>query len=408
MEAMPAQRTTSPALSAAVNTVTDRDLQLRVDILVARSVGALAACRAVDFVGFENREMSEPSLALWNEVAPVFSNIFKELHSLMDAALELFPKEGAGPGGMDVQEAQDLDAAFGALESGAVVHASAPRPGATAAQRVTELVQSYAWAIKQSVQDEIHKLREPSLMMAQWNLLGELEEFRDRSVGALQGMVCAVLSVFDDVELEALFPAANEMVELGVALRHELSDLTRVLADLLATAKQVGGPDQTRELLAKAEERVGRVLQLPSLRYVRAVDRRELVTFVARSNAMRSEAQPSRLAAAQLLDALSTFLASLSAVDLKARLRDHDREVCEEALNSLRRAGEAVHEKHAHALLFLAHAMRRIARLRGISPELDAAHTELAALSQQGSSPAQLKPVLQRLWHALQPLATSL
>lgn len=399
-----AQETISPAVAGIINSIADDQMRLRVDILVARSVGALTAARRMDFVGFEERELNDGSLELWNEVAPVFGSVFKELHSLMDAALELFPRSADAPAADADAGGVDLDAAFDMMETGGSTAApagTAPTPAAN----VADLVQSYAWAIKQSIQDEARKLREPTLMVAQWNLLGELEEFRDRTVGALHGMVAAVLGTFEDVDVESLFPAAAERVEMGVALRAEVAQLCRALDFSVAAIKGGTDPNGLRSMVGEAADRTLRVLKLPSMRYLRATDRHELVRFHRAATAMRNGPPPSTRAARELMDGFGTFLASLQTVELKNRLKDHDKEVAAEALASLQRCDEAVTHNPAQALLFLGHAMRRVARLRGLSTELDTMHAELSDLSSRGAGPSQLRPMLERLREALVPLA---
>jgi hypothetical protein len=114
---------------------------------------------------------------------------------------------------------------------------------------------------------------------------------------------------------------------------------------------------------------------------------------------------PNLRAARELMDGFSTFLASLQTVELKNRLKDHDREVAGEALASLARCTDAATQGPTHVLLFLAHAMRRVARLRGLSSDLDSLHAELSDLSSRGAGPAQLRPMVDRLRAALVPLA---
>lgn len=391
----------SPALANAINAVRDPALRGKVDILVAKTTRALAAARTIHFVGYEDRELHDHSLELWNELAPIFGGVFKELRALTDSLEALFPKTAASESNTD----KDFDLAFDLVEAGDQHPVTGQLVLKTPLDTITELAHSYSWIIKQAVVQEMKKLREPALMQQQWNLLGELEEFRDKMVGAMHAMVVSVLNVFEEVEVEALFPQAYEATEMGVALRRHVADLASY-AELSLTQL---GPNVTREflktVLAQVDERTARLLKLPSIGSLRAADRHELAQF-RRQAALLRAGDPNRIQVKQLLDGHSKFLSSLHTVELKERLQSHDREVAQEALLAVQGALANGAQHPDQALMFVAHAVRRVSRLYGLHPDLDQAARTLRETASTGLDFPRLEPVLQQMARALAPLTS--
>jgi hypothetical protein len=392
----------SPALAAAINAVPDPALRDKVDILVAKTTRALAAARTIHFVGYEDRELHDHSLELWNELAPIFGAVFKELRALTDSIEQLFAKPAAPP---SATEEKDFDLAFDLVEAGDQHPITGRTVVKTPLDTVTELAHSYAWIIKQAVMQEVKKLREPSLMQQQWNLLGELEEFRDRMVAAMHAMVVAILNVFDDVEVEAVFPLAYETTEMGVAIRRHVADLAAYAENSLASLAPGVADVTLRRILSDVDERTALLLKLPSIGSLRASDRHELATFRRHAAQLRAAA-PNRVQVKQLLDGHSKFLSSLHSVDLKERLQAHDREVAQEALLAIRGALTNGATNPTQALMFVAHAVRRVSRLYGVNPDLDHAARTLKDTAGGGLEFARLEPVLQDMLRAITPLTS--
>ncbi|MBI5495352.1 MAG: hypothetical protein HY904_10040 [Deltaproteobacteria bacterium] len=395
----------SQALSDAVNGVPDPALRARIDILVAKTARGLAAARTISFVGYEDRELDEHSLSLWNEVAPVFSAVFRELHALVESLTALFPR--AVTTGQDIKKVdleKDFDLAFDLLEEGEQhpVTGKAVKKK-TPEETITDLVHSYAWIIQQAVKEEMKKLREPALMQQQWNLLGELEAFRDRMVGAMHAMVVSVLGVFYEVDVEAVFPQAYEATEMGVAMRRQVADLAAYLEKSLEVIKAGTPKDVLKMVLAQADERTALLLKNPAIGSLRAADRREITMFRRRAAQQRA-GDPAGAEVRTFLDGHSKFLASLQSVELRERLQSHDREVAAEAVRSLERALTAGEANSRQAFLYVAHGARRVARLYGVSPELDQAARALRDVTAKGLDFALARPPLEMMIAALKPI----
>ncbi|MEW5852837.1 MAG: hypothetical protein AB2A00_28900 [Myxococcota bacterium] len=400
-----ADTTVSAALSHAVNGIPDDDLKFKVDILVAKTARGLAAARSINFTDYENRELSEHDLTLWNELAPHMAAIFKELNSLVDTALDLFQKEEPD-GDAEKQLGKDFDQAFDLLTEGE----AHPVTGEAAKERtplqvVTDLVHSYAWVLKKDIQGEARKLREPSLMQAQWNLMGELEEFRDRIVGIMHAMVAAVLGVFGEVEVEALYPQANEWVEMGVAVRRNIADLVTEVESHVNVLKGRPSDDTVRAILTEDDERTARLLKLPAIKSLHVADRHQLQEFRREAAKLRASPELNVMKAREVMDGFGTFLASVQTVELRERLKAHDVEVAQEAKGALERAAAVVEENPAQAMLLLAHAGRRVARLYGVSPALDAAARQLRDMAGQAVNVSTLRNVITALAGAVAPIA---
>jgi hypothetical protein len=396
----------SAALSRALNLVPDDGLKVKVDVLVAKSARALSAARALEFAGFEEREMTDRGLELWGEVAPRFSAALREISALIEAASHLFPKATVHHDDFS----RDFDQAFDLLRDGdthpVTGQVASPR---SVHEKVSELVQSYAWLLAQAWRTENQKLREPKLLSQQWNLLGEIEEFRDKIIGTIHGMVAAVLGVFDEVEVETLFPDANEWVEMGVALRRQIADLAQFVGSHVTRLRAQPPPstDELRMMLTQDDEATAFMLKLPVVACLHVADRHELTVFRREAAKTRTAPSVDLEAARQLLDGYGTFLASLQAVELKERLRTHDAEVAREAREAVNRAAVVLLTDARLAMLLLTHAGRRVARLYGLSSELDGTARELRELHGQRVELSHVQAVLTRMGSALEPIVQS-
>ena len=389
------------AVQKSIVAIPEPALRRRVESLVEATRAVLHSARTINFVGYEQRELEEHSLELWNEVAPMFSKVFKDLHALVDTITGLFPKKkDKAPAASD----GDFDLAFDLLQEGEAHPVTGQNVIQTGEEKVTELVHSYAWVIKQSVQEEMKKLREPALMQQQWNLLGELEVFRDKSMGAMHAMVVGVLNVFDDVDVETIFPAAYEMTEMGVAVRRHVAELATHAETALQQLTPAATPELVKAILLDMDERTAQLLKLPSIGSLRASDRHELASFRRQAAQMRN-GSPNRTAVRQLLDGHSKFLSSLQSVELRERLGAHDKDVAQEALAAVAGALRAGPGNPGQAMTFVAHAARRLGRLYGVNPELDACARQLRDAAAAGLQWETVLPVLGRMEGALKGLA---
>ena len=387
------------AVQKSIVTIPDAAMRRRVEAMVEATRKALASARTINFVGYEQRELEEHSLQLWNEVAPMFGKVFKDLHALVDTVTAMFPKKEK-PAATD----GDFDLAFDLLEDGEAHPVTGKNVQQTPEEKVTELVHSYAWIIRQSVQEEMKKLREPALMQQQWNLLGELEVFRDKMMGAMHAMVVGVLNVFDDVDVETVFPAAYEMTEMGVAVRRHVAELANYAENALGQLTASASPEMLKTILQDMDERTAQLLKLPSIGSLRASDRHELAQFRRQAAQMRN-GTPGRIEVKQLLDGHSKFLSSLQSVELRERLSEHDKDVAQEALHAVQAALRAGTGKPGQAMTFVAHAARRLGRLYGVNPELDACTRQLRDAAAAGMAWERVEPVLKRMDAALRTFA---
>jgi len=395
-----AEPTISAALSRAINQVPDDGLKLKVDILVAKTARALAAARSIQFAGYEDREMQEHSLELWNELAPRFGAVFKELNALVDAALDLFPSSGKPA----TAEDDLLEAAFG--PSAARTPAPVPSSPKSPHDAVTELIQNFAWILKRDIQDEMKKLREPALMQQQVNLLGELEGFRDKVVGGMHAMVASVLGVFDDVEVETLYPQANERIEMAVSMRRQVADLVEQVESHVAALRDAPPPAaDVRGMLGSDEERTGQILQLNAVGTLRAADRVEMARFRREAMKLRQAAKLDLTGARHLLDGFSKFLSSVQTMELTELLQSHDQEVALEAVQFLTRAEQVIEQQPAQGLLLLAHAGRRVSRLYGVHPGVDSASKALRELAGKAVDIAEVRQRIDAMLLALESFA---
>jgi hypothetical protein len=391
----PPDHTISAALSAAINEMGDPELRIKFDIVVAKAACALSAARAVSFLDMETQELEGADVR--SRVVPRFTAVFREVGALADAMVKHFPE--AVPGEEDISD--DFDRAFNLLQGGGPGEAPASAGGAEGvAEKIADLMRTYAHVIRRELSTEAARLQGSEVVTETWSLLGELEDFRDRLVGTIHSMVAAVLSLFVEVEVEALYPQANEQVELGVALRRQVAELAGEVASHLAVAAGKPSADTLRAMLKEDDERTARLLSQPAITTLRSPDRHALRRFHREAAALRA-GEPTAAQARDAWQRFAQFLTTLQTTGLRDRLRAHDLEVAQEARAALERASVALAREPRQAMLYLAHAGRRVARLYGLSPDLDAAARQFRAITGQQVSVETVQSLIRTMAQAL-------
>ena len=92
-------------------------------------------------------------------------------------------------------------------------------------------------------------------------------------------------------------------------------------------------------------------------------------------------------------------------MELRERLGAHDKDVAQEALAAVAGALRAGPGNPGQAMTFVAHAARRLGRLYGVNPELDACARQLRDAAAAGLQWETVLPVLGRMEGALKSLA---
>lgn len=247
----------------------------------ARMIEALEVCAvtlvaidAIDLDRFELFDLDLPDLSVWNEAAPQVARALRALHEAVGHLDRLFPAPPA-------EEAMSEDLAFDLIDEACQDEAPV-RAGPTidrwveSEEPVERAVSALVAMLREDVQAVARKLRLTSVVSSRFALLGELQEFRARSVQCLEAVAAAVLKPLGPHHLTALLPRYSTELDRSLVLREELALLAADVSaenERLARSAVGEGPALVQRVTARLESFAAHTCS----RQLWARDKRELI-----------------------------------------------------------------------------------------------------------------------------------
>lgn len=336
-------------------------LRPRVSRLLQAATDAIFQLTDLDLVRHEGDEQGSHSLAVWEELAPVMGETVNSVNTMLESAQQAFPPPE------ESDDLGDLDAAFGPSAGDSGAGPAAPQ---TAEEEISGLVAAVGSGLRRDVARLGERLRNPTVVADQWNLVSDLLEFRGRLRAGIGELIFELASRVGESDRRAVVPGYAAELEAGVLLRKAATNLSYLFRG------------HGRRIAASADDRIGAVLAealkdlqgfsrtqaLPSLR---TADKRIFLETRARLRELHRQ-QPLDAREIKLAtENLARFLDSLSVISRRESLRLHDREHLAAAGRDLERA-VAARGDPARARALLVEAVAAAQGLYGRDAQLDA------------------------------------
>jgi hypothetical protein len=361
----------------------DRALSGRLRKVYLAAASAIARLSDIDLIKYETTVTDgSPDLSLWEEMAPVIRDTVMDVNALLTAIREQFPEPP--PGGIAATLSQAIE------EAG-------PLPGVSAHERhareAEKVIHDSSRQLSQQITHLGERMRSPSVVSDRWNLLAEIQAVRSQFRELIGDLVYLTASLFVEVHRKDVVPGYPEEVKASVVIRSTVTDLTRLLASRVEKVQEADGEDIAwyAQQLEKDLDLFGKT---PAYRALRAQDKRQIIEFRHAVGKLAVEESIPKGGLLGPLEPFSDFIGSLSKVNNREVLIQHDREVWAACGVRLEQA-ENICELHPpEAAEILSQAEEAAQELYGRDPHLD---TFLRKVRKNPANGSDAKAVRQEL-----------
>lgn len=383
----------SEAMTQIIRRIAEPQLQEGVSFILENASATATTIRHLDFRRFEEQHYERGSDVLWGELEPMVTQVFAQVNRFLTLLQQLFPESD--------QPAQDADASFDDfdfdMEGGAKPVAGVKvEPLKTTSEQIQELVWSYRPMLESELTKQLERLKSPNVRSEQWTLLGELSEFRDRTIGALHAMVAAMCGVFQKVRVEDLFPDALDTLERLMTLRRELADLELDIDFYNRTIAKAEN-DELPTLIEMLQGKVIEFISNPAYEFLRPPQKQTMRETAMELGAYAVAEKFRPMAARQSVDGFAKFLESMRTISLQEVLVDSDKLSAHEGREFLEKAAAFLRSDLDQAVFQVMHAVRRLGQLYGVDREADKSYQNLPDIENQVNSPQAVADLIDEL-----------
>jgi hypothetical protein len=355
----------SPTLEAILQALSDRAYAARLRRVYAAAGHAMAQLSDMDLVKYEVVESdSSPDLSLWEEMAPVIRDTVMDVNALLNVIREHFPE------GSDLGEGPLFEVA-GLLRS-TMMHM---------ARGITQLGEL---------------MRNPAVVSDRWALLAELQRIRGRFRDEVGSLVYESASAFADVTRQQVVPGHDAAVKAAVTVRAIVADLGRIVAARLERVREAG-PEDARHQAQQLQGELDAFGRTAAYRGLRAQDKRRIIEVRRDVSRLAQEAHPAKGALLTVVEQLDAFVRSLSVVNRRQVLIQHDREAWAACGVRLEQALGLLGTDEAGAARALSEAASTAQALYGRDAALDAFLRKARKTLLANLTGAQLRTTLEAL-----------
>ncbi len=348
-----------PALSRlrdVAESIPDQAFGGRLWKIYESGASAIAALGYLELSKYEDySEEASADLSMWEEVAPVISKTLMEVNRLLAAVRELFPARDEGRIGELIGEA---------IGEGGEQEALLQRKE----EEATRQIQLLADVLASNISELGGRVRSPQVVSDRWNLLADLQEFRGKFREAIGDMIYLTASAFAPMSRTEVVPGFADDVREAVSARRSVTDLGRLMAVYSARVR-AAAPAERPETVAALTRDFDAFGRSRAYGVLRSVDKRRFVEF--RSLLRRSPSDPG-LDVAVAVEDFAAFTQSLSHINKRTCLQEHDRELLAACSVKLENVELARVKRPLESAALLSEAIRDAAELYGRDPSLDA------------------------------------
>ncbi len=314
----------------------------------------------IDLIKYESISVEgAPDLSLWEEMAPVIRDTVVDVNALLMVIRQEFPSHP--PGGLGDTLAKMVEEAGGSALSG---------PARRYAEAESAL-QKAAQSLAQQVTHLGERMRSPQVVSDRWNLLADLQAFRSRFREEIGALVYDSAVAFGEVSKRDVVPFYAEEVKSAVTVRGTVADLIRVMAARVEKIREAE-PEDVQWNARQLEKELDTFGKTEAYRALRAQDKRRIIEFRHHVGEMAAKPAQKQRELLDLVEPFELFVKSLSQVNNRELLIEHDREVTAECGVLAERARALLGENPEGAAAVLKEAALRAQALYGRSAELDA------------------------------------
>jgi hypothetical protein len=263
-----------------------------------------------------------------------------------------------------------------------------PLPGASADERhareAEKSIQEISRQLAQQITHLGERMRSPSVVSDRWNLLAEIQAIRFRFRELIGDLVYLTSSLFVEVHRKDVVPGYPEEVKASVLIRSTVTDLTRLLSSRVDKVREADREDIPwyAQQLEKDLDTFGKT---PAYRALRAQDKRQIIEFRHSVGQLATKESFPKDELLGPLKPFSDFIASLSKVNNREVLIQHDREIWAACGVQLERAENLCELHPPEAAEILGQAEEEAQELYGRDANLD---TFLRKVRKNPASPA--------------------
>lgn len=358
--ASPGQPTLAPALDALIAKIPDRAFAGRLKKVFAACAQGIDRLSSVDLVKYET-SVSEgsPDLSLWEEMAPVIRDTVMDVNAVLAVVREAFPAHT--PGGL----ADTL--------SKAIEEAGPLPPGTSNARRVQEaerVIQNLSVQLAQEISHLGERMRSPQVVSDRWNLLADLQSFRQRFRQLMGDIVYLCAGAFGEVTRADVVPRFSEDLKAAITVRSLVTDLNRLVADRVKKIREAE-PEDLQWCAQQIEKDLDTFGRTAGYRALRAQDKRGIVEYRHAIGKIALRPNPTKVELLELSEPFEQLIASFTRMNARDMLVEHDRQTWANVGVKLEQVDAAMKKNPATAATAFAEAVAMAQALYGRDPALD-------------------------------------
>ncbi len=328
----------SPRLGALLALEPDAPFAERLRRVLSAGARAVSKLGEMDLLSYEETLPEETSadLSMWEEVAPVVAETLANVNALLVEIDNDFPD-----GEIAIEDRQDA---------------------------VLSVIRAFCREVAMEVTQFGQRIRDPSVVGDQWNLITELQSFRFRFRNRIGNLVFDVASHLGPCRRSEVEPGYQEALASALTVRATTTDLRRLMH-----ARMVGvgeaGPEDVEWHIQQVERDLNAFGRTPAWRALRAQDKRA-INEVRRQLKSLLATQPTKVDLLTTLEPFVDFCDGFARISRREMLVEHDREI-EAAMGVLLERGLTA-SRPVDRLQALNEALRAGQALYGRSPDFDA------------------------------------
>lgn len=329
-----------PKLEAVLQGLPDAASADRLRRVYAAAAQAISRLSDMDLVKYETAHVdSSPDLSLWEEMAPVIRDTVMDVNALLNVILQLFPPNSVNAGSRADREA-----------AGVLREAMSQM-----AQEITQLGEM---------------MRNPAVVSDRWSLLAEIQRFRARFRDEIGNLVYDSASALAEVKRSEVVPGYEAEVKASVNVRAIVADLARLVAARFNKIREAE-PEDVQWNAQQLQGELDAFGRTAAYRSLRAQDKRRIIEVRMEVSRLALQPNPGKAELLEVMQGLDIFVRSLSAVNQRLLLIQHDREVWAACGVRLEHAMDIVGSEDALAAKALSEAAMAAQALYGREPTLD-------------------------------------
>ncbi len=362
MSQTPPEVALSPKLEQLLAQLPDRSWAASLRKVYGAAAGAISRLADIDLLKYETgASEGAPDLSLWEEMAPVIRDTVMDVNALLLVIREEFAPHP--PGGLGDAVAQSLERTSPSTSS--------QHPNGRKVAEVESLLREAQVQLAQEISRLGERMRSPAVVSDRWNLLADLQSFRAKFRERIGSMIYATASAFGEVHRNEVVPLHQEELDSAVNLRSTVSDLARVIEARLRSIQEAETEDLqwNAQQLQKELDSFGRT---PVYKVLRAQDKRVVIELRHRLAATLLQSSASKKDLLEKVEPFAAFVNSLSHINRRELLINHDRELCAACGVKLEQALQLASTDPSTAAALLFEAAAAAQPLYGRDIELDA------------------------------------